>query len=154
MLREMPNKMPNGMLSRWLLSLALAFAGLLALVAAPALAQDGKAPVIEIFHESGCRPCGDWEKELRAAGFTVRRSEVLSVANTRRWLAVPENFASFVTARTGGYIIEGPVPPALILRLLQDKPTAQGLARPGNPAAARSELMLWGGLSQPFPATP
>lgn len=125
---------------------------------APALplhAQEGGAPVIEIFHESACRPCGEWEAQLRANGFTVRRNEVVSVASTRRWLAVPENFASFVTARTGGYIIEGPVPPALIRQLLKDKPVALGLARAGTPApAGQSELMFWGGRSAPFPAAP
>ena len=111
--------------------------------------------MIETFHETKCQPCDAWEGQLKAAGFTVRRSEVLNVAATRRWLAVPENFASFVTARTGGYIIEGPVPPALIRQLLKEKPVALGLARAGTPApAGQSELMFWGGRSAPFPAAP
>jgi len=123
--------------------------------AAPAGAQAGAqagAMVIETFHETKCQPCEAWEGQLKAAGFTVRRSEVLNVAATRRWLAVPENFASFVTSRVGGYIIEGPVPAAHIRQLLKDKPVALGLALPGNPAApgAPTQLMFWGGRSAPF----
>ncbi len=108
--------------------------------------------VIETFHETKCQRCEVWEGQLKAAGFTVRRSEVLNVAATRRWLAVPENFASFVTSRVGGYIIEGPVPAAHIRQLLKDKPVALGLALPGNPAApgAPTQLMFWGGRSDPF----
>ncbi|HET7776434.1 MAG TPA: DUF411 domain-containing protein [Azospira sp.] len=141
---------------RWFSFLAGAFVLLLALVVAPAVAQEGKGPVIEIFHESGCKACEAWEAQLRSAGFVVRRSEVLSVASTRRWLALPENFASYVTARIGGYLIEGPVPPAQIKQLLKEQPTALGLARPGvpTPADAQTLLMFWGGRSSPFPAVP
>lgn len=124
------------------------------MLAMPALAEEGRGPVIEVFHESGCQPCGAWVEQLRADGFVVRRSEVLNVASTRRWLAMPENFASYMTSRIGGYLIEGPVPPAQIRRLLQEKPTALGLALPGNPTPAGSStlLMYWGGRSDVFAA--
>jgi hypothetical protein len=132
--------------------LALGLAGA-AMAAAPTSTEpQSGAVVIETFHETKCQPCDAWEGQLKAAGFTVRRSEVLNVAATRRWLAVPENFASFITSRVGGYIIEGPVPAAHIRQLLKDKPVALGLALPGNPAApgAPTQLMFWGGRSDPF----
>ncbi len=47
---------------------------------------------------------------------------------------VPEDAASCHTALVDGYVIEGHVPAGAILRLLDERPDAVGLALPGMPA--------------------
>ena len=46
---------------------------------------------------------------------------------------VPESAASCHTALVDGYVIEGHVPAGAILRLLDERPDAVGLALPGMP---------------------
>ncbi len=47
---------------------------------------------------------------------------------------VPEGAASCHTALVDGYVIEGHVPAGAIVRLLDERPNAIGLALPGMPA--------------------
>jgi hypothetical protein len=47
---------------------------------------------------------------------------------------VPEGAGSCHTALIDGYVIEGHVPAGAILRLLEDRPDAAGLALPGMPS--------------------
>ena len=47
---------------------------------------------------------------------------------------VPEGAGSCHTALIDGYVIEGHVPAGAILRLLDDRPDAAGLALPGMPS--------------------
>lgn len=47
---------------------------------------------------------------------------------------IPDELASCHTAEVDGYVIEGHVPAAAILRLLADRPDAVGLSLPGMPA--------------------
>jgi hypothetical protein len=47
---------------------------------------------------------------------------------------VPEGAGSCHTALVDGYVIEGHVPAGAILRLLDQRPDAAGLALPGMPA--------------------
>lgn len=51
----------------------------------------------------------------------------------RSRLAMPKRYASCHTALIDGYVVEGHVPAADILRLLKDRPAAVGLAVPGMP---------------------
>jgi hypothetical protein len=52
----------------------------------------------------------------------------------RTELGVPEQAASCHTAVVDGYALEGHVPVGAIVRLLEDRPDAIGLALPGMPA--------------------
>jgi hypothetical protein len=47
---------------------------------------------------------------------------------------VPEGAASCHTALVDGYVIEGHVPAGAIVKLLDERPDAKGLALPGMPA--------------------
>lgn len=47
---------------------------------------------------------------------------------------VPDGAASCHTALVDGYVVEGHVPAGAILRLLEERPDAVGLALPGMPA--------------------
>jgi hypothetical protein len=71
-------------------------------------------------------------EHLQAHGFEVKVHDVGNTA-VRKRLGVPERLGSCHTASVAGYVIEGHVPAADILRLLRQKPQALGLAVPGMP---------------------
>jgi hypothetical protein len=94
-----------------------------------ALAQ---ATTVDVWKDPNCGCCRLWVEHLQASGFKV---EVHDVGNNaaRKRLGMPENLGSCHTANVGGYVIEGHVPAADILRLLKDRPVALGLSVPGMP---------------------
>ena len=55
-------------------------------------------------------------------------------ASFRTEVGVPEQAASCHTAVVEGYVLEGHVPVGAIVRLLDERPDAIGLALPGMPA--------------------
>lgn len=110
-----------------------------ALLAGPALAQrkvQGKSQPqprrITVWKGPTCGCCGDWIEHLEAHGF---KAEVRAVGNSdaRHNLGMPLELGSCHTALVDGYVIEGHVPAADILRLLAERPKALGLAVPGMP---------------------
>jgi hypothetical protein len=91
-----------------------------------------KPPLLQVWKDPNCGCCGDWVKHLQASGFLVQVIDTGNVAARKR-LGMPDALGSCHTARVGGYVIEGHVPAADILRLLREKPDALGLAVPGMP---------------------
>jgi hypothetical protein len=91
-----------------------------------------KPPLLQVWKDPNCGCCGDWVKHLQASGFLVQVIDTGNVAARKR-LGMPDQLGSCHTARVGGYVIEGHVPAADILRLLREKPNALGLAVPGMP---------------------
>jgi hypothetical protein len=98
-----------------------------------AAAQTAELPEITAYRNPGCGCCEKWADHLRAAGFKVTMSEDHDLAGRRRSLGVPEAMSGCHLARAGSYIIEGHVPAADIIKLLQDRPAAAGLSVPGMP---------------------
>lgn len=110
---------------------ALIFMPLMALwVPGGGLAQS--LPKVVVWKDPACGCCADWVKHMQAAGFSVQvRDEGNSAARARLGLAAA--LGSCHTAEVGGYVIEGHVPAADVKRLLQQRPSALGLAAPGMP---------------------
>lgn len=71
---------------------------------------------------------------LRESGATAEVVDDADRAAFRRAQGVPDDAASCHTATIDDYAIEGHVPAAAIARLLNDRPTAVGLALSGMPA--------------------
>jgi hypothetical protein len=85
---------------------------------------------------------------MEAHGFSVE--SVLDRDMTARKLAlgVPSELWSCHTAVVDGYLIEGHVPAADVLRLLEERPKGTGLAVPGMPVG--SPGMEYGGQRQAY----
>jgi hypothetical protein len=96
--------------------------------------RSGLPPVV-VYAPSPCLSCIDWADHLRKAGFEVTMTEVLvaDMPRLKRWLNVPAELESVLTAKVAGYFIEGNVPVEDILQLLNENPRARGLAVPGLP---------------------
>lgn len=106
-----------------------------AVLALPALAAPS-APEVQVFKSPSCGCCGSWVEHIRAAGFTVKVTEVDDTTASRKRLGLPDRYGSCHTATVGGYVLEGHVPAAEVKRLLASKPKAIGLAVPGMPPSA------------------
>ncbi len=72
-------------------------------------------------------------KHLQGAGFSVESQMVDNMNAVAERQRVPEQLRSCHTALTGGYIVEGHVPAAVIRRLLKERPKIVGIAVPGMP---------------------
>lgn len=92
-------------------------------------------PVMQIYKSPTCGCCKQWVEHIAAAGFTTRVVDLDEEAlqKQKAKLGVGEHLQSCHTATVGGYVVEGHVPAADILRLLAEKPKVVGLAAPGMP---------------------
>lgn len=101
----------------------------------PRLSFAQTGPAIHVVKDPGCPCCSDWISILEAEGFavTVEVMEAEALQVFKQQSGIPQALASCHTARAGGYMIEGHVPPADIRRLLTEAPKAVGLAVPGMP---------------------
>ena len=114
---------------------AAALAALSALPPLPAFAAP-TGPEVQVFKSPSCGCCGSWVEHMRAAGFTVKVTEVEDTTAARKRLGLPDRFGSCHTATVAGYVLEGHVPAAEVKRLLAQRPKALGLAVPGMPPSA------------------
>lgn len=89
-------------------------------------------PIVDVWKSPSCGCCKDWIAHLEQNGFTVKAHDSGNNAIRRR-LGMPMKYASCHTARVSGYAIEGHVPATDVIRLLQQKPDAIGLAVPRMP---------------------
>ncbi len=117
------------LLSRRALILAAAVA--VASAARPASAATDR--VMTVHRDPSCGCCEAWADHVGKAGFAVTIVDEADMAAVKARLRVPGALESCHTAEVGGYVIEGHVPARAILRLLDEKPAAAGLAVPGMP---------------------
>ena len=89
-------------------------------------------PPVEVWKSPTCGCCSGWIEHMQAAGFAVRVNDTGNVA-VRAKAGLPDRLGSCHTALVDGYVVEGHVPAADIVRLLALRPKALGLAVPGMP---------------------
>lgn len=83
-----------------------------------------------------CGCCEGWIEHMKHAGFdvTVHNEEDLNPIKEK--MGVPPRLQSCHTGEVEGYVIEGHVPAADVLRLLAERPEARGLTAPGMPVGS------------------
>ena len=127
--------------------LKFGLSGLILLPFTHARLSAAELPEIAAYRNPGCSCCELWAEHLRKAGFRVTMSDDPDLAGRRKKLGMPETVAGCHLGEVGPYVIDGHVPAQDILRLLDEKPDALGLAVPGMPAGAPG---MEGGDSEPF----
>lgn len=110
-------------------SLTLAL-GSLALTAGCARAE---AREVIVYKTPWCGCCGGWVTHMRRAGFAPKVVELEDLAPVRAKHGIPFTLSSCHTGLVGGYVVEGHVPPADVVRLLRERPKGLGLVVPGMP---------------------
>ena len=97
---------------------------------------EAESPAILVHKDPNCSCCAGWVRHLKDAGFAVRVEETTNLQPIRKRLGVPADLAACHTAEVNGYVLEGHVPAVAVRRLLEQRPTATGLAVPGMPAGS------------------
>lgn len=120
-----------------------------------AVSPQGEDRQIRVVSSPNCGCCGAWIAHLQDNGFTVEEVLSTDVSATKDQYAVPASLRSCHTGVIAGYVIEGHVPAADIVRLLEERPDAAGLAVPGMPLGSPGmvmgdqtdayEVLLWSG---------
>lgn len=95
---------------------------------AAALAAD-----LTVTKDPSCGCCEGWIEHMRHAGFNVTVHEDDDFADLKAKMGVAPEHQSCHTGVVDGYVIEGHVPAADVLRLLATRPEARGLTVPGMP---------------------
>lgn len=125
----------------------------LATVLPPAWARAQSQPVyaVTVRRAEGCGCCGNWTAHIQRTGrFTATLRNDPDLAGTKRRLGVPDDLVSCHTSEAGGYVIEGHVPVADILRLLSERPRhVRGIAVSGMPLGSPG-MEAPGGARQAF----
>jgi hypothetical protein len=88
--------------------------------------------LVEVWKDPTCGCCKDWIGHLEKNGFEARVHDAGNTAARQR-LGISSQYGSCHTAVVDGYALEGHVPVREILRLLNERPNAIGLAVPGMP---------------------
>lgn len=89
-------------------------------------------PVVEVWKSPACGCCKDWIAHLEQSGFEAHVHDTGN-ADARQRLGIPIEYGSCHTAMVDGYALEGHIPVREILRLLDERPNAIGLAVPAMP---------------------
>jgi hypothetical protein len=128
----------------------LPVASVLFLFAAATLAsQQQKRPSVEVYKTATCGCCSLWVEHLEANGFTVRTTNLETLADIKAKHRIPPRAQSCHTAVVNGYVVEGHVPAADVQRLLKEQPAIVGLAVPGMPIGSPG-MEVPGQKPQPF----
>jgi hypothetical protein len=104
-----------------------------AAAALPAAACAAPARELTVYKTPWCGCCRGWVTHMTRAGFKTRVVELEDLAPVRAKYGIPFELSSCHTGVSGGYALEGHVPPADVLRLLKERPKALGLTVPGMP---------------------
>ena len=93
-------------------------------------------PAITVYSDPSCKCCLRWIRHLQDAGFHVQHVSDPEMARRKDALGIPSNKRSCHTAVIGGYVVEGHVPAADIVRMVKSRQSIKGLVLPGMPSGA------------------
>lgn len=98
-------------------------------------AEAAARPVpLAVRRNPGCGCCEAWTEQMRASGrFIVTSQDDPDLAAFKSARGVPADLASCHTAIVGDYVVEGHVPLADVVRLLDERPAIAGIAVGGMP---------------------
>jgi hypothetical protein len=90
-------------------------------------------PAATLYKTPGCGCCEGHADHLRAGGFAVTVIPSHDLPLLRRQHGVPAQFEGCHMIMVDGYVVEGHVPAAVIMKLLTEKPGIKGISLPGMP---------------------
>jgi hypothetical protein len=116
-----------------------------ALGSGPATAGELHSATLHKTPQCGC--CDAYADYLRENGFAVTVEATHDLPLLKRRYGVPGALEGCHTTLVEGYVVEGHVPVAAILRLLTEKPEIKGISLPGMPAGSPG---MFGEKTAPF----
>jgi hypothetical protein len=115
----------------------------LLLVASPVAA----ATKMTVYKDPNCGCCAAWAQIMAREGFEVQVKDADKLDVLRRMAGVPERFAGCHMAMVDGYVVEGHVPPAIVKKLVAERPAIKGVSLPGMPSGSPG---MGGAKEEPF----
>lgn len=96
----------------------------------------GTKPHLTVYKDPSCGCCQEWINYMQARGYRSTTFHV-NLGPIKQQYHVAPNLQSCHTTLVDGYVVEGHVPEADIVRLLKERPRdVVGLTVPGMPASA------------------
>ena len=89
-----------------------------------------------LYMDPTCGCCLNYVAHLERAGLSVVVKNVDDVYAVKDQYAVPDALSACRTMLIGGYVVEGHVPVAAVVRLLSERPDITGIALAGMPAGS------------------
>lgn len=89
-----------------------------------------------LYKNPACGCCLNYVAHLERAGLRVVVQNTDDVDVVKLVYGVPDELASCHTMLIGGYVVEGHVPVAAVVRLLSERPDITGIALAGMPAGS------------------
>lgn len=102
-------------------------------VTGTACAQTRSSRNLTVFKTPTCACCDAWIAHMREASFSTTITVLPSLKSVRSSRGMPDALASCHTGLIDGYVVEGHVPAADVVRLLAERPTAVGITVPAMP---------------------
>lgn len=99
----------------------------------PAVVATSELPLVTMYLSPTCGCCTLWGEHMETYGFRVVYVDTDDLGAIKREFGVPPVLGSCHTALVGDYVVEGHVPAREVIRLLEERPEAVGLAVPGMP---------------------
>ena len=107
-----------------------------------------KSVEIEVYRSPTCGCCSKWIKHLEKSQFIVKDFVTNDVQAIKDKYGVPAKMSSCHTALVNGYVVEGHVPAADIMKLINGKSKVIGISVPGMPMGTPG--MEMGGKKDPY----
>jgi len=127
---HLPNTLNRGRPVAALSSLRVLAAAAIAVLG---LACQAARPEVTVYKTPTCGCCSKWADHMRDAGFEVETVDLRDLDGIKAEQGVPAELSSCHTAVVDGYVVEGHVPAADVVRLLETRPAVRGLAVRGMP---------------------
>jgi hypothetical protein len=89
-----------------------------------------------LYKNPQCGCCEGYADYLRENGFEVSVKPTHDLPLLHSQYGVPEPLVGCHTTLVDGYVVEGHVPIAAVLRLLSERPDIKGISLPGMPAGS------------------
>ena len=105
---------------------------------------------MQVWASPSCGCCKEWVSHLEEHGFEVV-VHYGDVSEAKERLGMPVRYGSCHTGEIGGYAVEGHVPARDVLRLLEERPEAVGIAVPAMPRGSPGmDGPAYGGAVDPY----
>jgi len=98
-------------------------------------AQDGKMQVM-LYKSPTCGCCGAYASYLKSSDYSVTIQEEADMTAIKEQFGIPLDLQSCHTSIIDGYVVEGHMPEAAIVKLLAEQPEIAGIALPGMPSGS------------------
>ncbi len=95
-----------------------------------------KGITAEVYYSSACGCCVNYIGYLRDNGLDVKPVLTQDMDAIKNGMDIPVSMRSCHTVKIGDYFVEGHVPVKAIEKLVQEKPSIDGIAMPGMPSGS------------------